>query len=199
VKHLTLFPTMAILVVASFAPIAPAQTQPAAAAREEDPFLKGTNAFSLYGGYTTPIRFSQAHTYDFVASVGHYFWDDNALSLEAQGYWADQPDGHDDAIIGGIGVLGRWHFLRFDKWSIFLDGGGGVTYADNAFPTQPYMGTHFNFTGKVGLGATYEIQDHVFLTGGARYFHLSNGQIHGRDQNPTYDSIQIWGGLMWTW
>ena len=196
-KQLTLF-AATILFLLSAAPFAAAQTQPAAA-EQRDPWAKGTNAFSLSGGYTTPIRFSQAHTYDFVASVGHYFWNNHALSLEAQGYRADQPDGHDDAIIGGIGVLGRWHFLRFDKWSIFLDGGGGVTYADNAFPTYPYTGTHFNFTGKVGLGATYEIGDHTFLTGGARYFHLSNGQIHGRDQNPTYDSIQIWGGLMWTW
>jgi len=181
------------LITVAFSSIARAQTQP------DNPFAAGTWDFSLAGSYSTPIRFSQAHTYSFIAGIGKYAFDNTAFNLELQGYYAEQPDGQDDAIIGGIGILGRTHFLHFDRVSVFLDGGGGVTYADHMFPTEPVTGTHFNFTGKVGLGATYQLRDHAFLMGGARYFHLSNGQIHGRDQNPTYDSIQFWGGLMWTW
>ncbi len=166
--------------------------------RDDNPFAKGTNTLSLTASYATHIRFSQAHLYNVTASVGKYFWNNHALNLELQGYYAEQPN-DTDVIIGGIGVLGRWHMVRFDKWSIFFDGGGGVTFGDDPFPTYPYEGTHFNFTGKLGFGATYQLRDHEFLTAGVRYFHLSNGQIHGHDQNPTYDSIQFWGGFMWTW
>ena len=165
---------------------------------ESNPFAAGTYNLTLNGAWSTPIRFSQANLYNFNLAVGKYFWNNNQIAVEFQGYYADQPH-DDDALIGGIGLLGRWHFLRFDRWSIFLDGGGGVTYGDHIFPTYPYDGTHFNFTGKVGLGATYQIKDHEFLMAGVRYFHLSNGDIHRRDENPTYDSVQIWGGWMWTW
>ena len=164
---------------------------------DDNPFSQGTWNFSLSGAFNTPIRFSQARLYSVTAAAGKYLFDNLSLSGEVQGYYAEQP-GQTDVLIGGIGILARTHFWRDDKWSLFVDGGGGVTFADDPFPTYPYEGTHFNFTGKVGLGATYRLQDHEFLTGGVRYFHLSNGQIHGKDQNPSYDSIQLWFGLMWT-
>ncbi len=164
---------------------------------EKNPFAQGTWDFSLTGAYTTPIRFSQAQTYSITAAVGKYLFDNLSLSGEVQGYYAEQPGGT-DVLIGGIGILARTHVWRNDTWSLFVDGGGGVTFADGPFPTYPYEGTHFNFTGKVGVGATYRIHENEFLTGGVRYFHLSNGQIHGKDQNPSYDSIQFWVGLMWT-
>ena len=171
---------------------------PACARAEDNPFAQGTWNFSLSGAYTRPIRFSRAHTYSVTAAWGKYLWDNLSLNGELQGYYADQPD-DTCVLIGGVGVLGRVHLWRHDAWSIFFDGGGGVTYADGNFPTQPYDGTHFNFTGKLGFGATYQLREHEFLTGGVRYFHLSNGQIHGKDGNPTYDSIQLWAGLTWTW
>jgi hypothetical protein len=177
-----------------------AQTQPAAPATEEpNPFAQGTACFSLSGAYLTPIMNARAQVYNFNASIGTYFIDNNSINLELSGYYADQTRGEPDAVIGGVGVLGRWHFLRFDKWSIFFDGGGSITYADNTFPTEPFAGTHYNLTGKAGFGATYELRDHLFLTAGARYFHLSNAQVHGKDQNPNYNGVQMWGGLMWTW
>jgi hypothetical protein len=165
---------------------------------DDNPFAQGAWNVSLSGAYTTPIRFSRARTYSVTASWGRYLFDNLSLNGELQGYYAEQPD-DTDVLIGGIGVLARTHLWRHDAWSIFFDGGGGVTFADNPFPTYPYEGTHFNFIGKLGFGATYQLHEHEFLTGGVRYFHLSNGQIHGKDQNPTYDSIQLWAGLMWTW
>ncbi|MEA2710624.1 MAG: lipid 3-O-deacylase [Phycisphaerales bacterium] len=169
-----------------------------AADGEPTPFAKGTYNFSLTGAYIQHIRFSIDELYNVNISAGYYIADNHSLNLELQGYWGDQAF-DSDVIIGGIGLLGRWHFLHGDKWSLFLDGGGGVTYADQEFPQYPVDGTNFNFTGKVGLGATYEFQDHTHLIGGARYFHLSNGQIRKQDDNPTYDGIQFWGGVMWTW
>jgi hypothetical protein len=161
-------------------------------------FPKGTKSFALTGSYIQHIRFSIDELQNVDVSAGYFLWDNHSLNLELQGYRGDQ-EFDSDVYIGGIGLLGRWHFLRGNKWSVFIDGGGGVTYADQEFPQSPYDGTNFNFTGKVGLGATYEFHEHTHLIGGARYFHLSNGQIRHADDNPTFDGIQFWGGVMWTW
>ena len=181
-----------------FAALAPAPARAAELNSEPTPFPQGTWAASITASYTQHIRFSVDELYNLDLSVGYFLWDNHQLNLELQGYWADQPF-DSDVWIGGIGVLGRWHFLRGDKWSVFIDGGGGVTYADQEFPQSPYDGTNFNFTGKVGLGATYAIGDDTRLIAGARYFHLSNGNYRNRDDNPTFDGIQFWGGVMWTW
>jgi len=62
----------------------------------------------------------------------------------------------------------------------------------------PTFGTTYNFTARVGPGVSYRISDDVFLLGGARYFHLSNGNQHGRIKNPSYDGIEWYVGLMFT-
>ena len=161
-------------------------------------FPQGTKSFALTSSYILPARFSEDHLLDVEVAGGYFLWDNHALHIELQGYWADQ-DFDSDVYIGGIGILGRWHLLRGHRWSFFIDGGGGVTYADQEFPQHPYDGTNFNFTGKVGVGATYEVSDGAHLMGGVRYFHLSNGNYRNRDDNPTYDGMQLWGGMMWTW
>jgi opacity protein-like surface antigen len=170
-------------------------TRTARAADEPTPFEKGTWNVALAASYLPPIRFSEDELYNLNISAGYYFWNNNSLNVELQGYWGDQ-DFDADVYIGGIGLLGRWHFYNGRRWSLFLDGGGSVVYADQEFPRG---GTNFNLTGKVGAGATFEISDNTHLMGGVRYFHLSNGQIRKSDDNPSYDSIQFWGGVMWTW
>ena len=175
-------------------------TSPTLAADSPTPFEKGTWNFSLSGSYVSPVRFSEDRFYNVTVASGYYFMNNNSINLELQGSWVDQPGGgDDDALLGAVGVLGRWHFLVRDKWSLFIDGGGMVSYADHIVPITPYAGTHFNFIGKVGGGASWEIDEHTYLIGGVRYFHLSNGQIRGRDDNPSYDGIQFWAGVMWTW
>jgi hypothetical protein len=168
-------------------------------AADPTPFDKGTWNFSLYGSYVTPIRYSDNRFYNVNAAYGYYFWNNNSINLELQGSYVDQPGSDDDALLGAIGILGRWHFLVRDGWSLFIDGGGMVSYADHEVPI---FGTNFNFIGKVGVGATIDLHalgDDAYLIGGIRYFHLSNGQIRGRDDNPSYDGIQFWTGVMWTW
>jgi len=162
----------------------------------ETPFEKGTWNFSLSASYVSPIRYSDDKLYNVNVAGGYYFWNNNSINLELQGSYVDQPGGDDDALLGAVGILGRWHFLVRDKWSLFIDGGGMVSYADHEVPI---FGTNFNFIGKVGAGASIDLGDRTYLIGGVRYFHLSNGQIRGRDDNPSYDGIQFWTGVMWTW
>lgn len=169
---------------------------PAAASELRNPFDQGTWNFSLTGSYVTPIRFSDDKLTNLSIAGGYYFWDNHAVNVELQGYYDDRPDGAERALIGGVGLLFRSHLLTRDRWSVFVDGGGSVTYADHEVPQ---FGTNFNFIGKVGLGASFQLEERTFLMAGARYFHLSNGQIRGRDDNPSYDGVQFWGGVMWTW
>lgn len=158
-----------------------------------DTFEKGTWDLELSASYVHQIRFSDDKFYNVTLGGGYYLADNISLSAELQGYYVDQP--FDDAIVGGLGVLLRWHLIHFDRFTIFADGGGGVSMADAEVPN---FGTHFNFTGKVGPGLSYALDDRTHLLGGVRYFHLSNWNIHGRDQNPSYDGVQFWVGMMWT-
>jgi hypothetical protein len=161
-------------------------------------FDAGRWSLELTGSYVTPIRFSEDRFYNLTLGGGYYFLDGVSLSGELQAYYVDQPEPFDDAIAGGAGLLLRWHALRFgsrDNFTVFADAGGGVSYAD---PQVPPFGTHFNFTGKAGFGATLRLTDQMHLIGGSRYFHLSNGNIHGRDQNPSHDGVQFYLGVMWT-
>lgn len=187
-----------VLMTSALAATAPSPARAAELNSAPTPFPQGTWTASLTASYIQHIRFSVDELHNLDLSAGYFIWDNHSLNLELQGYHGDQ-EFDSDVYIGGIGLLGRWHFLRGDRWSVFIDGGGGVTYADQEFPQSPYDGTNFNFTGKVGLGATYELRDQLHLIGGARYFHLSNGQIRKADDNPTFDGIQFWGGVMWTW
>lgn len=163
------------------------------------PFDKGTWTMSLAGSYTTPIRFSEDELASVSVGVGYYFLDNNQINLELEGYFTDDREyldgGDNEVYIGGIALLGRWHFIARETWSLFLDGGGSVTLASEAFPAE---GTHFNLIGRVGLGASLRLSERTHLMGGARYWHLSNGQIRKSDDNPSYDGIQFWAGLMWT-
>ncbi|HEX8522874.1 MAG TPA: acyloxyacyl hydrolase [Tepidisphaeraceae bacterium] len=163
-----------------------------AAHAQDDSFRKGSWDIELTGGYITPIRFSEDKFYNVNIAAGYHLVDNLSFGPEVQAYYIDQPD--ENAIAAGVGVLGRWRFLNVDRFSVFIDGGGGVVYAD---PQVPQFGTHFNFTGKGGFGASFQLSENFHVLAGVRYFHLSNGNIHGRDQNPSYDGIQIWGGIEW--
>jgi Lipid A 3-O-deacylase (PagL) len=199
VERSTTLAWLVLVLLMSAGPLSPGTVHAAepTTAKSDTPFAQGTEDFELSASYATHIRFSQAHVYNVTGEFSKYLFDNLSLGGEVQGYYAEQPD-NPDVIIGGLGLLGRWHFFNHDDWSIYFDGGGGVTFADDEFPTYPYPGTHFNFTGKFGFGTTYRLHPNEFLTAGIRYFHLSNGRIHGPDQNPTYDSIQVYAGMMWT-
>src|SRR5687768_2990145 len=168
---------------------------PEARAAADDAFAKGTWALDLTGSYTTPIRFSENKFYNSTVTVNHYVADRFSVGLQFEGYFTEQESG-DDTVLGGAGLTLRYHLLERGRFSLFVDAAGSATMAESEVPD---FGTHFNWTGKAGVGGTWQLDENLFLIGGARYFHLSNGNIHGRDQNPSYDGMQYWAGVMWTW
>ena len=46
---------------------------------------------------------------------------------------------------------------------------------------------------------TFRILPEWQVTAGARYFHVSNAQQHGKEKNPGYNGIEYYVGIMWTW
>src|SRR6266542_192872 len=144
-------------------------------------FQKGTWGLELSTAYVTPIRFSDDKFYDANLGGSYYLVDNLSLGGDVHAYYVDQPD--EDAIGTGLGFLVRYHFFTRDRFSLFIDGGAGIFYGD---PEVPEFGTHFNYTPKGGFGLTIRLKENLHLIGGARYFHLSNGNIHGRDQNPSF-------------
>lgn len=162
-------------------------------AGDDLPFPKDTWTVEASGGYVGPIRFSDAGFTTASVGANYYFGDGVALGAALDGY-AVQQFGEDSAG-GGLSLGSRWHALRFQRVTLFGDAIGGV----NEFTVRtPPFGTHFNYTAKVGVGLTVRLTDRFHLIGGARYFHLSNGTLHGRDENPSYDGVQGYGGALWT-
>jgi hypothetical protein len=154
-------------------------------------FPRGLWTLELSGSYADPIRFSEDELIVGTVGANYYLFDNLSLGLHLSGYAVDQPN--DDGYGVGLEAWARWHLLQFDRFTVYADGGGGRAYFD---PETPEGGTHWNYTAKVGGGVSYQINDDVYLMGGARYFHVSNGNQFERINNPSYDSVQYYVGLM---
>jgi hypothetical protein len=126
--------------------------------------------------------------------AGYYFKDNQSWNFQLAGYDLQQ-DGQDDKWGGSFDILYRNHFLSRDPWTVFIDGGAGIFWADDPFPAG---GTHQNFTLQAGFGVTRRVSDSMHLMGAARWFHVSNARKEGRERNPHTDGIGLFVGLMWT-
>ena len=157
------------------------------------PFDKNTWSLDLAGSYITHIRWSEDYLTTGSVRLNYYIWKNVALNLGVSGYLIDQPN--EDATAGSFDIGGRIHLLKFDGITIYFDGGGSRIFSDTAVPEG---GTTYNWIGRVGGGATWHLFDNVHLMAGARYFHLSNGDVHGRINNPSYDGIESYVGLIFT-
>ncbi len=157
-------------------------------------FPKGTTAVVSWISFTPPVGYSRNQVYDASVGVGYYFWNNHALNLIADGYHVDEPDGH-TAEGSAISIMGRYHFFNHDPFTVYLDGGCGLSWFNSAMPKG---GTTYDYNPRVGLGVGFHISDKVWLTTGARYFHFSNARQHGPEKNPSYQGIECYVGFLWT-
>ena len=175
------------------------QTAPADSNGRSDPshgeqFPRGTWTLQVDGAFLrarTNPRFEQfagGHV-----GVGYYVLDRLSINADVPVYWVNQSG--PNAVAGGFDLLARWHFVERGRLSLYLDGGAGFLVADHDVPRG---GTHFNFTPQIGIGATWLLDDHTYLIGGARLLHLSNAGIDGHDRNPSVDgSLMGYVGIGW--
>jgi len=164
------------------------------APRASIPFSKGSITLEIEAAYTDPIRFSTDQFIGGTVGLSYYFADGWSASILAHGFAVHQEIG-DDTTGGGASVLVRWHFIRNENWSLYLDGGGGLVWSDEPIP---FGGTTYNYTGRAGGGASLRVADNIHLLAGGRYFHLSNGNQHGRENNPSFDGVEYYVGMMFT-
>jgi len=163
-----------------------------------DPFAQGHWTLQLYGSGT----YSQSNDrlYGGHVGVGYHFLDGVSVNAELGGEFVHSQDS--SGTLGGTGgntgaveldVIFRWHILRGDNWSLFVDGGAGIMESGESFPAQ---GTHFNFRPQVGLGATLRLTNDLYLIGGAKLLHISNAGLGGEGHNPGVDSLMYYLGVL---
>lgn len=145
---------------------------------------------------TLDLEFTLGPCFDFdgttigVLDVGvHWFVADGvSFGAFAEGLVVD-ADG--DGSWGlGLGLLARWHFVREEKYSLFIEGGAGFAGFSDEVPSG---GTDYDFTPRAALGATYELGGGARLVGKVGWFHISNAQTG--PNNPGLDSLSVGIGL----
>ncbi|HHP7245683.1 MAG TPA: acyloxyacyl hydrolase [Elainellaceae cyanobacterium] len=122
------------------------------------------------------------------AGVSHFFANGHSVNLELNGMAFDQTG--DDAVGLNLAVLLRWHFIRQQNWSLYVDGGAGILGTTNDVPST---GSSFNFTPQAGGGATIRIDDEKRLMVGLRWHHISNAELY--EGNPGRDSVLGYVGV----
>jgi len=156
-------------------------------------FPKGTLSFQTYGTYEGGLG-ACSNAASAATGVGYYVFDNLSLGLEASGYRVTQSSAHNAWMYGLSGAL-RHHVIQFDRSTLFIDASFGPAEATRRVPDA---GTYFNFVTRTGLGATFQLREHLHLLGGVRYFHLSNARIEGSQRNPGINGVEGFLGLMWT-
>jgi hypothetical protein len=174
------------------------------AAQSTSMFPKGTWTLDLTGAYYSSVEASDETIGAGAIAVEYYFGERHAVRLEALGY-ALNNDGppEDDAGAGGLNLGLRYHYLERGPMTLFVEGAVGFLYADQSFPVRTSgdhagYGTNFNFDTIVGLGGTYRLDEHTHLIAGARFMHISNAQIHGVDNNPSFNGVGGYLGVLFT-
>jgi hypothetical protein len=163
-------------------------------ARAETPidFTKGTEFYSLRATYQNARGGESTYLASVTPSFGHYFLDNAAFEVQVPLYLAKD----EEMSVGiGVNVLARYHFINWDRYSLYGDVLGGIFGTTDDFPTG---GTSFNFTYGGGPGLSIRLREGLHLDGGLRFQHVSNGYIKGRDRNPIFNSFGGYVGFMWT-
>ena len=156
-------------------------------------FPRGTFSLSLEADYAHSFDLSRARIESGTVGVGYYLFDNIALDAEVAGFAVQQAG--PESTISEMDFRIRHHLINSGKFSFFLDFGAGVSYANTRTPAT---GTQFNYVLQPGLGATWELRDHVYLMAGARYWHLSNARLEGPLRNPSINANEGYVGVLVT-
>ena len=139
-------------------------------------------AYDFDGSTDVPLR----------GAFSYFLGDGIELSAEVAGWYFAQEG--DDAVGLSGSVIFRWHFVRRDPWTVYLDTGIGLMGASDDVPAG---GTSFNFMPQAGAGFTRRLNDDgLRLQAGLRWHHISNARVTGDDDNPDRDAPMVYVGLI---
>jgi hypothetical protein len=157
-------------------------TRPAAGLSEA-----GGWVFTAFGAAAFEVN-DKGDLYGTHFGVGYFLLDSLAVHGDGILTYVDMDD---DAAGAGLEFALRWHFVRREGWTAYLDGGLGVLYTSGRFPED---GTRFNFMESAGAGLSRRIATRLWLTGGARWLHISNANL-GDGKNPGFDGFRVSVGV----
>jgi opacity protein-like surface antigen len=95
----------------------------------------------------------------------------------------------------GVGVQPvnfRFIFLPKKRLKPYAQVGAGVLFTSRSMPVP--RSTAFNLTGDFGGGVLYMLTETKAVNVGYRYFHISNGNIGGKINNPGYNANVFYFG-----
>ena len=96
-----------------------------------------------------------------------------------------------DVLLPTLSLMLRWSAFRVGETSVFLESGGGVSYASDEVPTS---GTRFNLIFQSGAGIARPLSSRIDLVGGLRWLHVSNNSLDGRHHNPDIQALGLYAG-----
>ena len=185
-----LWPTLAAAQETTFAPTLSIAADADAPGRQAPALSPGTWTVQTYGSAT--LGNDEGRLYLSHVGGGYFVLDGLSVNLEGV-FGAVDSERNGDPYAVGFDLLLRWHFLKTQSWSVFADGGAGMLWIEDRFPTS---GTRQNFTPQVGLGVTLHLADQLNLIAGVRWHHISNASKRGEDRNPGFDGALVYGGLV---
>jgi hypothetical protein len=156
-------------------------------------FPKDLWTMQITGGYTTSVEADEQGVAPLTLNAAYYFDTRHAVQMELVGY-GFEDDGRGENPIGiGLNVGLRYHFLEQGRFTMFIEGIVGILQADHEFPEG---GTNFNFTEQLGLGATWRLNEDIHFIIAGRFLHISNAAIKGVDENPGYNGMGGYAGVL---
>ena len=81
---------------------------------------------------------------------------------------------HQTVYVGGLAALLKYNIRTGTRWTPYLVGGGGLSFASHRLP---HGGTNFNFVPEGGVGLQYAITPRSLLGVEWRFQHFSNADI----------------------
>lgn len=151
-----------------------------------DPFIKGSRYWSLA---TSASRdYSLGSVYLTQIHVNYYFAHNLAISYGGEiGYINGKRT--KGGVIGGPQIGLRWHFVKIQKWSIYMEGLVGAVAQQQPLTEQSLR---FNFDLEPGGGFSYSLNQKMLLQSGFRWHHLSNARVRGKEHNVGYDGPMVY-------
>ena len=146
---------------------------------------KGYKTWYLQGGAATTLDNQEPdpRRFGFVGvGISEFLFNRHSINFEFNTIYFDQPG--ENAVGFNLNLLMRWHFVKQENWTLFVDGGAGVMGTTNDVPRRA---AGFNFTPQVGGGASIKLNEDQNLLFGLRWHHISHADTFGA--NPGRDSL----------
>ncbi len=121
-----------------------------------------------------------------------YGWRDNlVVTLQWPVLYVSQrgADAYTLGMLSGV----RWRVARRGRVATYLEANVGISRAERVVPPR---GTRTNYLLMGGAGVTLPIGGGAHLITGARWMHLSNNSLAGRDRNPDIQALGLHAGVL---